>query len=282
MNVLPAVTSLYQAMSRKIIGIFKLRLMLMTLLIVLAPISTMAKTFDFADWDALLKKYVDSNIIDGVRLNTINYGKLQSDPVFSKLMSGLKSFFPAQLQTREEKLAFWINVYNVFAARIVAENYPLKSIKDIGSVFKSVWKYKAGVVGGKDYTLDEIEHKILRKMGEPRIHVAIVCASISCPDIATEAFRPERLNEQLDAQMKGFLANPEKGMKVDADGKRVFLSSIFDWFNEDFESRGGVLKFIEPYVALKDRQVLKNPSLHVFYMEYNWRVNGSPLGQVIH
>ena len=125
--------------------------------------------------------------------------------------------------------------------------------------------------------LDEIEHEILRKMEEPRIHVAIVCASISCPDLATDVFRPEKLNEQLDTQMRGFLANPGKGMRLDVSSKKVFLSPIFDWFKEDFESQGGVLKFIHPYVARKVRQVLKNSNPRVFYMDYNWRVNDSSL-----
>ena len=282
MNILSTATSLCEAIGHKIIKIFKLRLILMILLAVLEPNFTMAKTFDFSDWDDLLKKYIDSNKIDGTRLNTVNYKKLQNDPVFPKLIDDLKSFFPSQLQTHKEKLAFWINVYNVFAVKIVTENYPLKSIKDIGGLFKPVWKHNAGVVGRREYTLDEIEHKILRKMGEPRVHVAIVCASISCPDLAKDAFRPETLNEQLDAQMRGFLANPGKGMRVDADGKKVFLSSIFDWFKEDFESRGGVFKFIQHYVAPKDKQALKNISRRIFYMEYNWRVNSSLPGQVIH
>ena len=131
MNILQTVTSLCEAMGRKITGFFRMWLMLMILLAVLAPDPTMAKNFDFADWDAILKKYVDSNIVDGIRLNTVNYGKLQSDPIFPRLVSGLRLFHPSQLQTHEEKLAFWINVYNVFAVKIVTENYPLKSIKDI-------------------------------------------------------------------------------------------------------------------------------------------------------
>ena len=154
-------------------------------------------------------------------------------------------------------------------------NSLLESIIDVGSLFKSVWKYKAGVIGGRGYTLHEIEHKILRKMGDPRIHAAIVCASISCPDLSTEVFKPERLNEQLDFQMRGFLANPGKGMRVDSNSKRVFLSSIFDWFKEDFESLGGVRKFIQSYVSPKDEQVLNNPGLSFSYMKYNWGVNDS-------
>ena len=276
-NILLTLITLCESTSRNIMGFFKLWFILMVLLIVLVPDSTKAKNFDFAAWDTLLKKHVGSNVIDGIYLNTIDYKKLQSDPIFFQLLSGLKLFTPSQLHTREEKLAFWINVYNVLAIKIVTEHYPLKSIKDIGGLFTSVWKSKAGFVGGREYTLDEIEHKILRKMEEPRIHAAIVCASVSCPDLAKGAFRPETLNEQLDTQMRDFLANPGKGMRVSADGKSVFLSSVFDWFSEDFESRGGVLKFLQHYVAPKDKQVLKNFGLRIFYMEYNWRLNDKML-----
>jgi len=256
---------------------FKLCFVLVVFFSFFAPDSAQAKTFDFSDWSVLLKKYVSPNMIDGVLLNTVDYGELRLDSVFPRLVNDLKLFSPSKLKTHEEKLAFWINVYNVFAVKVVIDNYPLKSIKDAGGFFKSVWKLKAGIVGGKEYTLAEIEHEILRKMGEPRIHTAIVCASISCPDLSIEVFKPGMLNEQLDIQMRNFLANPGKGMRVDARGgfKRIYLSPIFDWFEEDFESSGGVLKFIEPYVAPKYGQAFKNHALPVSYMDYNWSVNGS-------
>ena len=255
----------------------KLQIIFIVLLAVLSPEPIMAKSFDFADWGVLLKKYVNHEILNGTPLNTIDYEELGSDPVFANLLSDLKLFIPSQLKTHEEKLAFWINVYNVFAVKIVTKHYPLKSIKDIGSLFNPVWKHKVGAIDGKKYSLDKIEHQILRKMGEPRVHVAIVCASISCPDLAMDVFRPEKLNEQLDSQVRNFLFNPRKGMKLDADNKTVYLSSIFDWFKEDFESYGGVLKFIEPYIKQKDRQILNSSSLRVLYLKYNWQLNDSSL-----
>jgi hypothetical protein len=174
-------------------------------------------------------------------------------------------------------LAFWINVYNIFAVKIVTDNYPLKSIKDVGGLFKSVWKIKAGTVGGKKYTLDKIEHTILRKMGDPRIHTAIVCASISCPDLFKQAYESEKLNKQLDMQMRSFLANPNKGMRVDNNQqhKRILLSPIFDWFADDFKSNGGVRKFIKPYVPIRYRHTLENIRYLISYMDYNWAINGS-------
>ena len=108
-----------------------------------------------------------------------------------------------------------------------------------------------GVVAGKKRTLNEIEHEILRKMGEPRIHVAIVCASVSCPDLRAEAYTVEKLDSQLDDQLTLFLANPKKGLHIDKKGY-LYMSSIFKWFAEDFETKGGVRKFLAPY-APKNR-----------------------------
>ena len=111
-------------------------------------------------------------------------------------------------------------------------------------------------------------------MNEPRIHAAIVCASISCPDLSKDVFDSKNINKQLDSTMKVFLANREKGMKVDVHGKRIFLSLIFDWFEEDFKISGGVLKFIEPYIPLNYQQIFKSRSASISYMRYNWSLNG--------
>ena len=238
------------------------------------PNSIQAKTFDFSDWGVLLEKYVRPNKIDGVLFNGVDYSELRLDGFFSKLVNNLALYSPENLKSHEEKLAFWINVYNVFAVKIVADNYPVQSIKDIGGLFKSVWKLEAGVVGGRGYSLNEIEHQILRKMREPRIHVAIVCASISCPDLSKDVFDSKNINKQLDSKVKSFLANPEKGMKIDPHGKRIFLSLIFDWFEEDFKISGGVLKFIEPYIPLNYQQNFASRSASIPYMRYNWSLNG--------
>jgi hypothetical protein len=153
----------------------------------------------------------------------------------------------------------------------------LKSIKDVGGFFKSVWKLKAGTVGGKKYSLDEIEHGILRKMGDPRIHTAIVCASISCPNLSKKSYSSKNLNKQLDMQMKNFLANPNKGMRINTNEKpwEISLSPIFNWFAQDFKSSGGVRNFISPYVSEKNRNVIKNPQNLISYMDYNWAINGN-------
>ena len=230
--------------------------------------------FDFSDWYALVKKYVTPKTLEGVRLNAVNYASLKKDPVFSGLITRLESYSPASLESRESTLSFWINVYNILAAKMITDHYPIKSIKDVGNFFKPVWKRVAGTVGGKERTLNDIEHEILRKMNEPRIHVAIVCASVSCPDLRREAYSAGKLNEQLDDQMEKFLRSRGKGMKLDEQKNRVYLSAIFKWFAEDFESRGGVLKYIGQYVTAEERKVLNNSKIKISYLDYNWEING--------
>ncbi|MEK9628391.1 MAG: DUF547 domain-containing protein [Nitrospinota bacterium] len=232
-----------------------------------------AAAFDFSGWDSLIKKYAKPKKVDGILINAVDYKRLKNDQGFKKLAARLNSVRLDSLKSRDEKLAFWINTYNILAAKMVTDNYPLKSIKDAGSIFTRVWKKPAGFVAGKERTLNEIEHEILRKMDEPRIHVAIVCASVSCPDLRLEAFTADSLNDQLDDQMKSFLKSSEKGLRLDRKRNRVYLSSIFKWFEEDFETRGGVLKFIGNYVPPEVAKNLKRPGIKVSYMDYNWGLN---------
>ncbi len=230
-----------------------------------------AIAFDFSKWDALLKEHVRPTTRDGVRLNGIHYSQVARDPRYLETVSGLAQFSPDTLKGREEKLAFWINAYNLFAVKMVVDHYPVESIKDAGSLFSSVWKKTVGKVGGRDITLNEIEHEILRKMGEPRIHVAIVCASVSCPDLRAEAYTATGLDSQLDDQLRRFLENRGKGLKK--EGGTVFLSSIFKWFAEDFESKGGVQKFLAPHAPAAVQPMLKSGNAELEYLDYNWKLN---------
>lgn len=254
-----------------------MKLLLSKMCVVLGVLTLFATpsafAFDFSTWDGLLKKYVAPKTINGVYLNAVDYKKLGKNQAWVKLVKDLEKVSLSSLKTREEKLSFWINVYNIMAAKMVLDHYPVDSIKDAGSLFTAVWKKEVGVVAGKTRTLNEIEHEILRKMGEPRIHVAIVCASVSCPDLRIEAYTVEKLDEQLADQMKLFLENSEKGLRVDAKKGRVYLSSIFKWFAEDFESKGGVRKFLAPYASKAGMDALKNSKLSVYYLDYDWDLN---------
>ncbi len=243
------------------------------LMVCILLIPSSAWAFDFSGWDALVKKYVGPTTIAGIWTHGVRYSDLKKDPAYSKLIHELKTFSPSKLKSEKDKLCFWINVYNVMAVKMVLDHYPVDSIKDVGEGGESVWKKTVGVVGGKEVTLHEIEHEILRKMGDPRIHGAIVCASVSCPDLRKEAYTTDRLDAQLDDQFRRFLENAGKGLQVDKSGGRVYLSKIFDWFEEDFEPKGGVLPFLFRYAPEKDRSFLKQGNAKISYLDYNWGLN---------
>jgi len=190
---------------------------------------------------------------------------LAQDPRYLQLVSQFETATPAALVNQQERLAFYINAYNVYAIKMVIDNMPLNSIRDAGSLFTQVWKKPVGTIAGEPITLDQIEHAILRSMGEPRIHFAIVCASLSCPNLRQEAYRAQILEQQLDDQVKIFLNDDSKGLVL--EGQRLRLSQIFDWFEEDFDPLGGVEAFVRGYRELP-QQVNWRANL-----PYNWDLN---------
>lgn len=224
-----------------------------------------ANSLPWDDYDRLLNTYVVGGTADGVSLNQVDYSGLGQDEGFANLIENLAAFQLQELDGRSETLAFYINAYNILTLKVVLDNWPLKSIKDVGNIFRPVWKRAAGVIDGKSVSLHEIEHERLRKMDEPRSHFAIVCASVSCPDLRMEAYRSEKLGEQLDSQIRNFLNNPGKGLR--SNGDRAEISKIFQWFEQDFATRGGVEGFIRRYHTLPDGVQLR-PSLN-----YNWSLN---------
>ena len=236
--------------------------------------STNAYAYDFKNWETLLERYVTLSNIHGISLNVVDYASMSKDPEFQTLVEDLKKFSPKSLKTESEKKSFWINVYNIFAIKVILDNYPVKSIRVIGSMFKPVWTRKAGMVGGKHYTLEHIEHGILRKTGDPRIHTAIVCASVSCPDLRREVYLPSKLSEQLDASMKNFLINPKKGFWIDKKEKTVYFSRIFEWFEIDFEGEyGGVVSFVRQYLKPEQVKYLQSGVYDIEYFDYDWDLN---------
>ncbi|MGR9037784.1 MAG: DUF547 domain-containing protein, partial [Gammaproteobacteria bacterium] len=156
--------------------------------------------------------------------------------------------------------------YNILALKTVIDHWPVDSIKDAGSLLSPVWGKPAGSIDGKTVSLDDIENNILRPMGEPRIHFAIVCASVSCPDLRSTPYTASTLNAQLDEQVHEFLANADKGLRIGKTSIRV--SKIFDWFEKDFKTVGGVEAFIRRYRSDLPQLPFKAD------IDYDWDVNG--------
>jgi len=233
-------------------------------------------TFDFSDWDVLLKKYTHDITKENVHLTSIKYIFLKNDKQFKYLIRKLEKFPVDSLKSSNEKLSFWINVYNIMAVKIISDHYPVKSIQDIGTWFDLVWNKNAGIVGGKAYSLNDIEHRILRKMGDPRIHAAIVCASVSCPDLATFSYKPEDISEQLDNRFKDLLANKTKGFFVHQTEEVIYISQIFKWFKKDFQQAGGIINILNKYAPadkMEDLKHLESGKYSLRYFDFNWSLN---------
>jgi hypothetical protein len=218
---------------------------------------------------------VRPGVVGGIKLALVDYRAVKADPAYAQALNALAESRPDALTSDAERIAFWVNAYNLAAIKAVLDQYPTKSVKDGGSLLSPIWKKKVVTVARTVYSLDDIEHGILRKaFREPRVHFAIVCASLSCPDLRAEPFEAARLDAQLDQQAAAFLSNVTKGLEPGADGKTTRVSSIFKWFAGDFAASGGVAAFIRakssPAVAAR-LGALTDAGLS--YLDYDWSLN---------
>jgi len=221
---------------------------------------------DWKDYEGLLHDYVHTGTKNGVTLNLVSYQQWNKDKRWPKVLKQLETFELKTLEGKNETLAFWINSYNILAIHTVLKNSPLDSIRDAGNFFNPVWEQDAAVVAGQMRTLEEVEHKILRPMGEPRIHFSIVCASVSCPDLRMEAYTSAKLENQLSDQTLLFLTNKQKGLAQ--QGSSINVSKIFNWFQVDFQ-QGDVTQWLKKH----DLQLHDNVSINE-YLDYDWNLNG--------
>src|SRR5690606_14662170 len=178
-----------------------------------------AQDFDHSKWDTFLNEHVSQT-------GNVDYKSIKENE--SELKEYLNQFIntpPLKSWSKEEKLAYWINAYNAFIIKLVVDNYPLKSIKDI----EAPWDKKFIPINGELISLNYIEHEILRKMNEPRIHFAINCASVSCPQLLNEAFTIKKLDSQLNKVTSRFINNPSKNI---ISRNQLQLSKIFQWFKK--------------------------------------------------
>jgi len=225
-------------------------------------------------YNQLLKKYVKNGLV--------NYKQLKNDKELDNYLELLSKTNPSNF-SKKQKLAFWINTYNAFTLKVVAENYPIESITELhtgGKIIgyllgKTVWDKQFITINKKEYSLNDIEHKILRKMNEPRIHFAIVCASISCPALRDEAYDAKKIDAQLNEQTKLFINDATRNY-FDVQHKRAHISKIFSWFGKDFGSSDeNILRFIAKYLPEEISQNISNniSDWDIEYNDYNWNLN---------
>ena len=192
----------------------------------------------------------------------VNYeGFRKNSKTLRDYIASLGENMPEESWSKNDKLAYWMNAYNAMTVDLILRNLPLESIKDINKP----WDQRLWKLGDKWYNLDEIEHQILRKMDEPRIHFGINCASYSCPPILNKAFTAEKMEEQLNFLAKRFINDPTRNTIT---ANSVEISKIFDWFSKDFKQNGSVIDFLNQYSETKISANAK-----VRYKDYNWELN---------
>ncbi len=226
----------------------------------------------------------------------VDYAGLKADPgdldVYNAAIAGLDR---QQYETwsDERQIAFWSNVYNALTLQAIVAHYPIEGSTSIGSTLHprgirwipGVWDELYFTVMGREMTLNDIEHQVLRvEYDEPRIHAALVCAAISCPPLRAEPFVAERLDDQFDDQTRRFL---ERSFRIDRDAGKVTLSKILDWYGSDFEesfepdagfeghsdAERAVLNFIGGYLGDADRKYLREGEYSIEYSSYDWSLN---------
>ena len=204
------------------------------------------------------------------RASRVDFRQLTQDPDrLSTYLATLSSVSQQQFNdfTKPRQLAFLINAYNGYQLKLVIDNYPIGSIKDVGNFFRSPWDIEFFQLFGDDASLNLIEHGMIREQfNEPRIHFAVNCASISCPPLQRVAFQAVQLDEQLEAATVNFL-NDESVNRVDPNSNRLLVSKIFDWYGEDFDD-------VTAFILSKMQGVeSSNQAFKLDYLDYDWGLN---------
>ena len=247
-----------------------------------------ASAFDhaYSAWEALLKQHV--RYVEGGNASRVSYAGFAADRAALKAVLAEYSKVPKvefDGWSRAEQQAFLINAYNGFTIEKILTRYPgIRSIRDFGSVFGNPWKDKFFTLFGEPFHLDRIEHDMLRAPGvydEPRVHVAVVCASIGCPMLRNEAFVAQRLDDQLEDAMRRFLSDRTRN-RYDPRAGKLELSRIFDWYGKDFEKghkgfasvRGTAARYAgELADRAEDRAVVRAQQAEVGFLDYDWSLN---------
>lgn len=224
----------------------------------------MADTVDHKLFDGLLKKYVANGIVD-------YNGFKKEESVLDRYLLILENIRPDSL-SRNDQFAYYINLYNAWTIKLILTGYPgVESIKDMGSLFRSPWKKKIVRINKGVVTLDYVEHDVLRPVfKDPRVHFAINCAAKSCPPLRAEAYRGDILEDQLNDSTVSFVNNPRSNY---LKGETLYISKIFDWFEEDFN---GVHGFFLQYARRNFKKQLDQAGdkIRITHLDYDWDLNG--------
>jgi hypothetical protein len=258
------------------------------LAVVTAIIANAALAFDHSHkaWDDLLKAHV--KLINNGNASQVSYKGLVTDRAKLDAYTGaLSAVTKAQFDgfNKAQQQAFLMNAYNAFTIVKILQRYPnIKSIRDFGNVIGNPWKDKFIPLLGDTKTLDNIEHDTLRAAGvydEPRVHVAVVCASVGCPMLRSDAFTADKLEAQLEDGMKRFLGDRSRN-RYNKESKTLEVSKIFDWYKKDFEKNQKGFASLEATLAkyadqladgAEDRAAIKGMKVPIKNLDYDWSLN---------
>lgn len=222
--------------------------------------------------DELLSKYVDQ---DGLVSYSAWKASATDREALRRYFDELSRADRDKPARREARLAFWINAYNAVTLEGILRVYPTTSIRNHTSKLGgyNIWQHLQLRVGDSSYSLEQMEHEILRPMGEPRIHFAIVCASIGCPRLQNRAYTASDLEQQLDDNSRDFFSR-SRNAHIDVAANTVYLSSILSWFGEDFgRTEQDRLQYLLPYLPDEITALIRQPKVKVDYLVYNWDLN---------
>jgi hypothetical protein len=265
-----------------------MRRLLLLLAVLLASAPSLALDHSYKAWEELLKKHV--RYVENGNASRVSYAGFARDRAQLKaVLDDYQKVTKAEFDgwSKPQQQAFLINAYNAFTIEKILTRYPdLKSIRDFGNVFGNPWKDRFFTLFGQPTSLDMIEHETLRKEGvydDPRVHVAVVCASIGCPMLRNEAFTADRLEAQLEDAMKRFLSDRSRN-RYNAKARKLEVSRIFDWYGKDFDKghKGftSVKATLGKYADLlvdqpEDRAAVRDQKADVAFLEYDWSLNDS-------
>jgi len=237
-------------------------------------------------WDALLKKHV--KYVQNGNASQVDYAGFSRDRTALKAALEAYSAVPrSQFDgwSKPQQQAFLTNAYNAFTIEKILTRYPnIKSIREFGTIFGNPWKDKFFTLFGQPAYLDQIEHEMLRKEGsydDPRVHVAVVCASIGCPMLRDEAFAPEKVEAQMEDGMRRFLSDRTRN-RYNPQARRLEISRIFDWYGKDFEKghkgyssvKGTMSRYADLLAdSPEDRNAVRSQGAEVTFLEYDWALN---------
>ncbi|MGD1850531.1 MAG: DUF547 domain-containing protein [Cyanophyceae cyanobacterium] len=237
------------------------------------------EAFSYDDYNEVLATYVNEK-------GEVDYGGLlENREALDRFNADLAAVSRETYDSwsEPEQIAFWINAYNSLTLQAIIDNYPVESIRGINGV----WDRLEFTVLGEKMTLNNVEHDVLRvDFNEPRLHMAIVCASIGCPFLRTEAFVGDRLDQQLEEQTLEFLSD-DRHFTLNKESNEVGVSSIFKWFGDDFKKTYGtetgfeghndkdrsVLNFIAQHLGSENQSYLKDSKYRLKHLNYDWNLN---------